>query len=161
MGGRNDGVWLAANGYWGWDHAVGLAADWWDHGVWGRGDGCYGAGGGLGNDGGGLGSDRAVGDLGWARSDSVLLGAVDSGGGPWSVGGDWSSAGWGVLRLSHRADGGVERDDIGGDLTNLARAVSHGGSTRSDGVDRGSVHSAGGRLVVCADGSNKPKGRNN
>jgi hypothetical protein len=60
------------------------------------------------------------------RSDGVLLGAVDGGGGPWSVRLDWGSGGWGVgllgLSLGHWADGGVERDDVGGDLSNLGRA---------------------------------------
>jgi len=118
----------------------------------------------LGDDGGGLGSYGAVGDLRWASSDGILLGAVDGGGGPWSVGGDWSG-GWGVsvglLGLGDWADCGVERDDVGGDRSNSSRAVGDSGSTRGDGINRGSVDSRDSRLVVCAGSSNKSKGRNN
>lgn len=65
--------------------------------------------------------------MGAYRSDGVLLGAVDGRDGVWSDGGsaDWGGAldvrGWGLSR-SHWADGGVERDDIGGDRSHFGGA---------------------------------------
>jgi hypothetical protein len=111
---------------------------------------------------------RAVGDGCSARGDNVSLGAVDSAGGVTdrNLGGgrlgrrDNASLGGGrldgrsdaSLSSSDRADGGVDGDNLSGDLANPGRAVGHSSSARSDSVSVGAVNGAG-RVLNSAGGS--------